>query len=72
MASLKRLVTSKVFEGGEGCVRGGMLESERERGVWVPPDLGLAEGEMRGKVWAATMLGRVWVVLNRTAGLRNS
>jgi len=46
----------RVFEGGEGCVRGGRVERSRERGVGVLCVGGLAEGEVGGEVWGAGMV----------------
>jgi len=48
-------VIMRVFEGGEGCVRGGKIERSRERGVGVLCVGGLAEGEVGGEVWGAGM-----------------
>ena len=38
MDSFSKSVIKSVFEGGEGCIRGGTLERESESGVWVPVD----------------------------------
>jgi len=44
-----RFVIRRVLEGGEGVIRGGREERERERGVWVPFDGGEEEEEGEGK-----------------------
>ncbi len=50
----------RVFEGGVGCVRGGIEERSRERGVWVPFDAGLATGDAGGELVGAGILGLAW------------
>lgn len=49
-------VIMRVFEGGEGCERGGREERSRQRGVEVLCVGGLSEGEAGGEFWAAGMV----------------
>lgn len=46
----------RVFDGGEGWIRGGTAERSRERGVSVPFETGLEHGEVGGEVFG-------WVVM---------
>lgn len=47
----------RVFDGGDGCVSGGIEDRSRERGVWVPFDAGLATGEAGGESVGAGIMG---------------
>ena len=42
-------VISRVFEGGEGVIRGGREDRSRESGVWLPPDIEV-DGEAGGEL----------------------
>lgn len=56
---------SRVFEGGEGVMSGGMEERSSERGVWVPLDMmevGLEEIDAGGD-WTAIAVGLLKVLM---------
>lgn len=40
----KPTVMRRVFDGGEGVIKGGREERSRERGVWVPFDMDVDGG----------------------------
>lgn len=57
---------SRVFEGGEGVMSGGMEERSSERGVWKPLDMeevGLEEIDAGGD-WTAIAVGLLKVVMS--------
>lgn len=51
----------RVFDGGEGWIRAGTAERSRERGVSVPFETGLEDGEAGGEVfgWAVMVVGYI-------------
>lgn len=51
----------RVFDGGEGWIRGGTADRSRESGVSVPFEMGLEDGEMGGEVfcWADMVVGNI-------------
>lgn len=52
----RRLVIRRVFEGGEGDMRGGTAERSRESGVRDPFDSGLDLGDVGGEWWRSVMM----------------
>ena len=51
-------VIIRVFDGGEGWMRGGTAERSREKGVSVPFETGLEDGDVGGEVfcWAVMVV----------------
>ena len=45
----------RVFDGGEGLIRGGIVERSRERGEVVPLDIGLDWADAGGDTFPVAM-----------------
>lgn len=56
MREIKRTVMRRVFDGGDGLIKGGIDERSRDSGVCVPLDAGLEDCETGGEVLPFDMI----------------
>lgn len=58
----------RVFDGGEGWIKGGTAERSRECGVSVPFETGLDDGEVGGEVFCWAVIFVEYILLKSIGG----